>query len=61
MLKFVLSCCTLHEVCLANFDDFDEYIEEGLNANEEINDFQDFLRRRPSAQHKRQSIVDMLG
>ncbi|VDH94392.1 ammonium transporter Rh [Mytilus galloprovincialis] len=61
VVKFVLSCCTLHEVCLANFDDFDEYIEEGLNANEEINDFQDFLRRRPSAQHKRQSIVDMLG
>ncbi|VDI15791.1 Hypothetical predicted protein [Mytilus galloprovincialis] len=58
VLKFVLSCCTLHEVCLANFD---AYIEEGLNANEEINDFQDFLRRRPSAQHKHQSIVDMLG
>ncbi|XP_071122515.1 putative nuclease HARBI1 [Mytilus edulis] len=61
VVKFVLSCCTLHEVCLANFDEFDEYIAEGLNANEEINDFQDFLRRRPSAQYKRQSIVDMLG
>ncbi|XP_071160767.1 putative nuclease HARBI1 [Mytilus edulis] len=46
VVKFVLSCCTLHEVSLANFDDFDEYIEESQNANEEINDFQDFLRRR---------------
>jgi hypothetical protein len=45
VIKFVLSCCILHEICLVNSDEFDEYIQEGLNANEEINDFHDFLRR----------------
>lgn len=45
VVKFVLSCCILHEICLVNSDEFDEYIQDGLNANEEINDFHDFLRR----------------
>ena len=64
VIKFVLSCCILHEVCLENFDAFDDYMdymEEGLHANEEINDFQDFLRKRRTAEHKRQIIVDTLG
>jgi hypothetical protein len=45
---------------LVNSDEFDEYIQEGLNANEEINDFHDFLRRGPTGEQKRQSIVNML-
>jgi hypothetical protein len=39
---------------------FDEYIQEGLNANEDINDYHDFLRRVPTGEQKRQSIVNML-
>jgi hypothetical protein len=33
VVKFVLSCCILHEICLVNSDEFDEYIQDGLNAN----------------------------
>jgi len=57
VVKFVLSCCTLHEICLVNSDEFDEYIQEGLNADDEINDF---LRRGRTGEQKRQSIVNML-
>jgi hypothetical protein len=42
MVKFVLSCCALHEICLLNDDEFDEYIQKGLRGNEEVNDFHDF-------------------
>lgn len=59
-VKLVLSCCTLHEICLVNSDEFEEYVNEGLLDNEEINDFRDFLPRAPSAEQKRQSIVNML-
>ena len=45
MVKFVLSCCALHEICLLNDDEFDEYIQKGLRGNEEVNDFHDFLPR----------------
>jgi hypothetical protein len=48
------------EICLVNSDEFDEYIQEGLNANEDINDYHDFLRRVPTGEQKRQSIVNML-
>ena len=59
-VKLVLSCCSLHEICLINCDEFEEYIQEGLSENEEINDFQDVLRRTPTAEQKRQSVVNML-
>jgi hypothetical protein len=59
-VKLVLSCCSLHEICLINCDEFEEYIQEGLSENEEINDFQDVLQRTPTAEQKRQSVVNML-
>ena len=59
-VKFVLSSCVLYELCLMNEDEFDEYLEERLRDNEEVNDFRDFLPRKPSAEQKRQSIADLL-
>lgn len=59
-VRLVLSCCALHELCLVNSEELEEYIQEGLVNNEEINDFHDFLRRMPSAEQKRLSIVNML-
>ena len=50
MVKFVLSCCALHEICLLNDDEFDEYVQEGLRDNEEVNDFHDFLPRTNTAE-----------
>jgi hypothetical protein len=50
MVKFVLSCCALREICLLNDDEFDEYVQEGLRDNEEVNDFHDFL---PKDKHYR--------
>lgn len=58
-VKLVLSCCVLHEVCLLNCDEFEEYIQEGLKDNEEINDFHDVMRRTDTAEQKRQLIVKM--
>ncbi|CAC5403217.1 unnamed protein product [Mytilus coruscus] len=60
MICVVLSCCALHEVCLLKCDAFEEYIQEGLTDNEEINDFRDFLRKKAIAEQKRKSIVNML-
>jgi len=48
-VKLVLSCCSLHEICLINCDEFEEYIQEGLSENEEINDFQEHLLQNKNA------------
>jgi len=46
--------------CLLNDDEFDEYVQEGLRDNEEVNDFHDFLPRTNTAEQKRQSIVNIV-
>jgi hypothetical protein len=43
-----------------NDDEFDEYVQEGLRGNEEVNDFHDFLPRTNTAEQKRQSIVNLV-
>jgi hypothetical protein len=38
------------EICLLNDDEFDEYVQEGLRDNEEVNHFHDFLPRTNTAE-----------
>ena len=44
-----------------NDDEVDEYVQEGLRDNEEVNDFHDFLPRTNTAEQKRQSIVNVFS
>ena len=49
IVKVVLSCCTVHEICLANQDDTVEFLEDGP---EEVNNFQDISETFFHEHHK---------
>jgi len=57
IVKVVLSCCTVHEICLANQDDTVEFLEDGP---EEVNNFQDIVNLDNAGESKRRDIMHLL-
>lgn len=51
----------LHELCLLQNDDMNEYIEEGAREMEEINNFFEVHNPSDTADSKRRTIVDKLS
>lgn len=60
IVNITLSCCALHQLCLSNLEDIKECLQEGLDINEEINNYQDFMPRCESAEYKRNLILALL-
>ncbi|XP_071177496.1 putative nuclease HARBI1 [Mytilus edulis] len=60
-VKVSLSCCVLHELCVLQNDDMNEYIEEGVREMEEINNFFEVHNPSDTAESKRRIIVDNLS
>lgn len=60
IVKLTLSCCTLHELCLQAGDDSDEFIQEGMNDDGEVNNFMNILGNDQAAQQKRENISNLL-
>lgn len=59
-VKVSLSCCVLHELCIEENDDMNEYIEDGPSDLEEVNNCVEVQNPPYTAEIKRQTIVDIL-
>ncbi|CAC5422456.1 unnamed protein product [Mytilus coruscus] len=60
-VKVAFICYVLHELCLLQNDDMNEYIEEGVREMEEINNFFEVHNPSDTAESKRRIIVDNLS
>ncbi|XP_052813891.1 putative nuclease HARBI1 [Mya arenaria] len=60
IVNMILRCCALHQLCLYNLEDVKEYLREGLELNEEVNNYQDFMPSCKSAEIKRDHIKELL-
>ncbi|XP_053394054.1 putative nuclease HARBI1 [Mercenaria mercenaria] len=58
-VHIILSCCAIHQLCLATFEDLQEYIEEGMAEMEDVNCWEDITRKSKSGLNKRNAIVDL--
>ena len=57
IVKVVLSCCTVHEICLGNQDGTVEFLEDGP---EEVNNFQNIVNLDNAEESKRRDIMHLL-
>lgn len=60
IVEVVLSCCTLHQLCIDCSEDVLGYINEGLADVIEVNAFEDFMPICSSAENKRNAIMSAL-
>ncbi|XP_060563710.1 putative nuclease HARBI1 [Ruditapes philippinarum] len=57
IVHIVLSCCTLHQLCVQCREDLLDYITEGMAEADEANYFENFMPLCSSAEMKRKTIV----
>lgn len=53
-VKYSLTCCVFHELCLSTNDEMNEFIEDGVNENAEVQNPPD------DSEMKRRIIMDSL-